>query len=122
MRRTAQVLAALGFLLALVPTGRAADDEAAKIIDKAIKAHFPKGVDKKNTGSRAKSKGTLHVGGLDLEFNQEVAVQAPKYKEVMELTVKDKKVTVTTVYDGKKGWIRADDIDVRPSPTRFWPS
>jgi hypothetical protein len=113
MRRTAQALAALSLLFLLAPASRAAEDEATAIIDKAIKAHFPKGVDKKNQGLRTKSKGTLHVMNLDLEFTQEVAVQAPnKFKEVMELTVKDNKVTVTSVYNGKEAWIRAGEMDV----------
>jgi hypothetical protein len=113
MRRTVQTLAAFGLLLAFVPTGRAADDETAKIIDKAVKAHFPKGVDTKNTGSRAKSKGTLHIMGMDLEFTQDVATQAPnKFKEVMELNVMNNKIVVTSVYNGKEAWIRSGDTDV----------
>src|SRR5713101_6250760 len=99
MRRTAPLLLAFGLLCVLGRTGWAADDEVAKIIDKAIKAHFPKGLDTKNPGIRSKSKGTLHIMGLDLEFNQEVAAVPPsKFKETMELTVMDKKVTVVTAY------------------------
>jgi hypothetical protein len=113
MRRTLPTLAVLGLLVAFVPAGRAADDEAAKIIDKAVKAHFPKGLDTKNTGLRTKSKGTLHVMGLDLDFTQEVAVQSPsKFKESMELTVMGNKVNVVTVYNGKEGWIRSGETDV----------
>jgi hypothetical protein len=113
MRRTIQTLAILGLLFGLLGIGRAAEDEAAAIIDKAIKAHFPKGVDTKNQGSRTKTKGTLHIMGVDLEYSQEVAMQGPdKFKETMELSVADKKVNVTSVYNGKEGWIRADDKDV----------
>src|SRR5205807_1752614 len=36
-----------------------------------------------------------------------------KFKEIMELTVTDKKVTVTSVYNGKEAWIRAGDMDVK---------
>jgi outer membrane lipoprotein-sorting protein len=113
MRQTARLLAALGLLLGLAAPGRAAD-EAAAIIDKAVKAHFPKGMDTKNQGLRTKSKGTLHIAGMDLAFTQDVAVQSPdKFKEVMELTVMDKAVTVTSVYNGKEAWIRAGDQDVK---------
>ncbi len=113
MRRTAQALAALGVLFLLVPTARAGEDEAAAIIDKAIKAHFPKGVDKKNTGLRTKSKGKLHVMGLDIDFTQEVAIQMPnKLKEAMDLNVMGNSVTVTSIYNGKEAWIRAGDKDV----------
>jgi hypothetical protein len=113
MRRTAQALAALGVLFLLVPAARAGEDEAAAIIDKAIKAHFPKGVDKKNTGLRTKGKGTLHVQGVDVDFTQEIAIQAPnKLKDVKDLTAMGKSVTVTSIYNGKEAWIRAGDMDV----------
>jgi outer membrane lipoprotein-sorting protein len=113
MRRAIQALAAFGLLSALAQPGWAAEDEAAKIIDKAVKAHFPKGLDVKNTGSQIKTKGKLHIMGLDLEFNQEVSIQAPdKFKEVMAMTVMGNNVVVTSVYNGKEAWIRAGDTDV----------
>jgi hypothetical protein len=114
MRRTALTLLALSLFLGLAQTARAAEDEAAAIVEKAIKAHFPKGLDTKNQGLRTKGKGTLHIMGMDLEFTQEVAVQTPsKFKEVMDLTVMNKTVTVTSVYNGKDAWIRAGDQDVK---------
>lgn len=114
MRRTLKALAVLGLLLGLSQTSTAADDDTAALVDKAIKAHFPKGLDTKNKGIRLKTKGTLHIGGMDLPFNQEVAIQLPnKLKEVMELTVNNKNVTVTSIYDGKDAWIRAGDQDVK---------
>ena len=67
MRQTARILVALCLLLGFAAPGRA-EDEAAAIIDKAVKAHFPKGLDTKNQGLRTKSKGTLHVAGMDLPF------------------------------------------------------
>ncbi len=113
MRRTAQILTTVTLLFALALVSQAGEGEAAAIIDKAIKAHFPKGADAKNLGVRTKSKGTLHILGMDLPYTQEVAVQMPnKFKEVMELTVMNMNVTVTTVFNGKEGWIRAGDKDV----------
>ena len=94
-------------------TGRAGEDDAAAIIKKTSKAHFPKGLDTKKEGVRTKTKGTLHVQGLKLDFTQEVSVHAPKFKEVMELDVMGKKIVVTSVYNGKTAWIRADDKDVK---------
>jgi hypothetical protein len=112
----AQTLAALGLFFGLALTGltaRADEDPARAIIYKAIKAHFPKGVDTKNKGVRTKAKGTLHVLGQDLEFTQDVAVQLPnKLKEVMEMTVMNMNITVTSVYNGKEAWIRAGEQDV----------
>jgi hypothetical protein len=114
MRRTAQFVAILGVHCMLVHLATAGEDQAAAIINKSIKAHFPNGLDTKNQGLRTKTKGTLHVAGLDLPFTQEVSVQAAsKFKEVMELTVMNKKVTVTTTFDGKNGKIVADDKEVK---------
>lgn len=113
MRRTGQVLAVLSLLLVLTLVGRAGDAEATAVINKAIKAHFPKGVDTKKEGVRTKTKGTLHVMGLNLDFTQELAVQKSMFKDVMELDVMGNKVVVTSVFNGKQGWIRAGDKDVK---------
>jgi hypothetical protein len=114
MYRRALTLLAIGLFLGLSATARAADDDAVTIVDKAIKAHFPKGLDTKNKGLRTKAKGTLHINGVDLEFTQEVAVQMPsKFKEVMQLTVMNNPVTLTSVYNGKEAWIRSANQDVK---------
>ncbi len=114
MRRTAQSLAVLGLLLLIGRPTLAADDEVGKIIDKAIKAHFPNGLDAKMTGLRSKSKGTLHIMGNDLTFNQEVAAQIPdKFKETMDLNVMGNNVPVVTVFNGKEGWILANGKEVK---------
>jgi hypothetical protein len=114
MRRTISIVVALGLLAVLGRASRAGDDPAAAIIEKAIKAHFPKGLDTKTKGVRTKTKGTLHIAGLALDFTQEVTIQVPnKFKETMDLTVMGKNVTVATVFDGKKGWILADGKDVK---------
>jgi hypothetical protein len=112
MRTVAHTMAAISLLLGLAVTGRSGDDQTAAIMNRVIKAHFPKGLDNKNKGVRTKNKGTLKVMGLELEFNQEVSAQAPKFKEVMELTVMNNTVKITTVYNGKEGWVRAGDKDL----------
>src|ERR1700722_15656914 len=112
MRRTGQFLAVFCLLFVLPLVGQAGEADATAIINKAIKAHFPKGVDTKNQGVRTKAKGTLHIMGLDLDFTQEVAVQKNMFKEVMELDVMGKKVLVTSVFNGAKAWIRTGDTDV----------
>lgn len=114
MRRTTQPLMVLGLLFGLALTGRAAEGEAEAVVDKALKAHFPKGLDTKNNALQTKSKGMLHVMGMDLSFTQDVSVQMPnKFKEVMELTVMNKNITVTSVFNGKDAWIRAGGQDVK---------
>jgi len=113
MRRMGQVLAVIALLFTLTLVGRAGEAEATAVINKAIKAHFPKGVDTKNQGVRTKTKGTLQVMGLKLDFTQEVAMQKSMFKDVMELDVMGKKIIFTSVFDGKQAWIRADDKDVK---------
>lgn len=112
MFRTLRILA-VGVILGILATSVQAGEDAAAIVKKAVKAHFPNGLDTKNNAVRTKSKGTLHIQGLKLEFTQEVAVHAPKFKEVMELDVMGKKQVVTSVYNGKDAWIRANDKDVK---------
>ncbi len=113
MRRFSQVLTAFGLLCGLSWVCQAADDEAAAIVNKAIKAHGLNAKDLKEFAYKGTNKGTLHIAGMDLEFNQEVAIQTPgKFKEVMDFTIMNIKVTVTTVFNGKEGWIKANDKDV----------
>jgi hypothetical protein len=116
MRRTVQVLAVCGLLLVPALVARAGGDETAAIINKAMKAHYPKGLPPKEYGVRIKSKGKLHIMGMDLDISQELAIQVPtKFKEVMVLDLQGKEVPVTTVFNGKQGWIKAGDKDVKLS-------
>jgi hypothetical protein len=114
MRRMAQSLTALSVFLLLALTSRGGENDAAAIVNKAIKAHFPKGLDTKNQGLRSKGEGTLHIMGMDLDFTQEVSVQAAsKFKEAMVLSIMGKDIAVTTVFNGKEGWIVANGKDVK---------
>ncbi len=107
------------FLVMVVFLGSAAtscaDDEALAIIDKAIAAHgLSKEALTKKPDVRVKNKGTLHVGGMDLEFTQEVTLHLPnKFKEVMEVNIMGKQVPVTTVFDGTKGWLKVGGMDIK---------
>lgn len=108
MRRLMLAAAVGGLLAVLALRGQAGGDEVQAIIDKAVKAHHPKGINSKNTAYQGKNKGTIHVMGLDLEFTQEISLQSPpgKFKEVMDMSVMGVQVKSTTVYDGKEGWIK----------------
>jgi hypothetical protein len=103
--------AACGILAALVLQSRAGGDEADAIIAKAIKAHLPKGIDDKKA-YEGKNKGTLSIQGLELEFTQNIWTHGGKFKEVMELTVMNTPVKTITVYNGKEGWIKVNDMDI----------
>jgi hypothetical protein len=96
----------LGLLLA--SSSARADDTPQAIIDRAIKAHG--GADKlnKERAAQSKNKGTLELGG-GLRFTNEVSLYAGKFKEAMELDVNGQKILVTTVFDGNKGWVKAND-------------
>ena len=108
MRRHMLAIVVFGGLLALAAPGRAGDEPAA-ILEKAAKAHSPKGKQEVMNGFRGKNKGTLHVMGLDLEFTQEITLQTTgKFKEVMDLSVNGVAVKSTTVFNGKEGWIKVN--------------
>jgi hypothetical protein len=112
MRRTMHVLSAFGLLFGLAWFSQAADDETGAIIDKAIKAHGFK-AENKELAYRGKNKGKLSVQGLELDVEMEIALQTPgKFKEVLRFTVMGQNVIVTTVFNGKEGWIKANDKDV----------
>jgi hypothetical protein len=113
MRRVVHTILALGLLFGLAFASSAADDEAGIIIDKAIKAHGFKSGPKKEFAYRGKNKGTLSVAGLNLEIEQEVAVQTPnKFKEVVRLSIMGQNIVVTTVFNGKEAWIKQNDKDI----------
>jgi len=106
LMRTLSVPAAiLGVLL--LATAAPAADETQAIIDKAIKAHG--GTEKlaKNRATQTKSKGTIEVAG-GITYTQETSIQSGKFRDVMQLSVAGTDVTLTTVFDGTKGWINAN--------------
>jgi hypothetical protein len=114
MRRMATGLITLGLVLGLTHAWGAQGDEVNSIIDKAIQAHGLKGKEDKSYGFRGKNKGVLHVGGMDLGFTQDVAVQTPdKFKESMDLDVNNMKITVVSVFDGKQGWMNAAGNEIK---------
>ncbi|MBM4068334.1 MAG: hypothetical protein FJ271_05245 [Planctomycetes bacterium] len=115
MRVSSAVVVLLGIVVVAAARGQA-DNEAQVILDKALKAHFPKGKTDKKHAYIGKNKGTIHAGGLKLDFTQQVWVQpSGKFKEVLDMTVMDKAVKVSTVFDGKKGWIKVNDMDITVS-------
>ncbi|HLW65184.1 MAG TPA: hypothetical protein VKS79_07695 [Gemmataceae bacterium] len=104
-------LAAVGLLFVPVQFSRA-DDDVATIVDKAIKAHGLEGK-QKTAGIRGRNKGMVHIGGMDLEFTQEAtAALKGKFKELLELEVMGQKVTITTVFNGKEGWLKVNDMAI----------
>lgn len=113
MRRVICMFASVGLLLGLACHARAGD-EALAIVEKAMKAHLGGQKEKKRLAYQGKNKGTLFIGGMELEFTQNMSIQSPdKFKEVMEMTVNNQRVLVTTVFNGKEGWVKANDMDIK---------
>jgi hypothetical protein len=82
-----------------------AQDDANKILDRAVQAHGGAAKLSQLKGQTSKARGKIEVQG-GLEFTQESAVQHPdKLKEVIHLSVNGMNVDVITVYNGKQGWL-----------------
>jgi hypothetical protein len=121
MRRFARcMLVASSCILGLALVSRAGGDrEADAIIAKAIKAHLGDNKSDAKRGYKGKSKGTLHILGMEFEFTQEITLEIPKrFKEVINMTIRGENavmgqnVIVKSVFDGKKAWIRVNDKDI----------
>jgi len=91
------------------PVWTQTQDEAKAIVGKAIKAM---GVDKEPEGSqglRIKSKGTVEIMGMSLNFSQSVTIRYPdQFKDAMELEINNMNIPINTVFDGKKGWVEVN--------------
>jgi len=112
MRKPLAFCLALGLALGLTQRVTAEDDAAA-VIAKAIKAHRGKAKEKGLKASEIKSKGKLELMG-GLEFTQTVKVQYPnKFKEVMELQINNQAYTQTVVFNGKEGWLNVNGMDIK---------
>ena len=106
-------LVAVGLLFGPIFLCRADDDPAA-IVDKAIKAHGLEGKENKTAAVRGRNKGTVHVGGMDLEFTQESTFQMSKgkFKELLDLEVMGQKLNIATVFNGKDGWVKINGMEI----------
>lgn len=95
---------AVALMLTMTPR-ESAGAEPREIIEKAVQAL---GGEEKLTKFKAgatRTKGTIEVMG-GLAFTQQISAQLPsQFKEAIELDVNGQKVTVTTVFDGAKGWL-----------------
>jgi hypothetical protein len=110
------LISALAVGLVLTGSVRAPAQDAKAILDKAVKVSG--GLERltKFRAVQTNVKGKLEAMG-GLEFTQEASMQEPdKIKAVVHLTVNGMQVTVTTVYNGKQGWINANGqtIDMPP--------
>ena len=94
------------YLVAVQPLS--AQDEAHAIIEKAIKAHG--GAEKLSQvkATQTKAKGTLEIMGMSVDITEEAMLQMPgQLKESLQLNINGMQISVTTGFNGKKGWISA---------------
>jgi hypothetical protein len=85
-----------------------ADDQAAvnSVVDKAIKASGGEGKLAKYKAAMWKGKGKINVGGVEIDFAVEAAVQPPKESRVKsEGEFSGTKFERLQVVNGDKGWI-----------------
>src|SRR5438132_1390950 len=84
-----------------------AEEEPRAILDKAIKAQGAADRIAKCKAFRMKSKGKLAIMG-DLPFTSELTVKVSgRMKEVTDIEINGQKTTITTAFNGTKGWIIA---------------
>jgi len=83
-----------------------AQEEVRPIIDKAIQAHGGEEKLAKVKAVRAKSKGTIHLGGARSAYMNVEAWQLPdRIKVVMEMENQGQRLRMIQVLNGDKGWL-----------------
>jgi hypothetical protein len=110
MRRTRFGLLSTVVLLGLAGTARAADDDVKAIVTRAIKAHGGEETLNKYKAAQSKNKGKITIAGVgEVDFTQELSLMQPdKLKDVMQLEIGGKTISVVTIANGDKLSIEAD--------------
>ena len=110
MRKLLGVSGLLVCFVCSAATPATAADDAAAVIEKAIKAAGGKKALKKYKGSPFKGTGTVTVMGMTLEYSNDVSVQMPdKFRVSINLTINGQDFTVIQVVNGKKAWTKLGD-------------
>jgi hypothetical protein len=103
--------AVVATLCLVVWTGRARSETAKEVVEKAIAAHGGADNLKKYSAAKTKTKGTISVMGLELEFDGESAYQFPdQMRNILKLDVMGVKVTVVQIYNAGKLKVTANDM------------
>jgi hypothetical protein len=112
MRATILSLLVLGLFLVATSSLKAQDDLRA-IIDKAIKAQGGEERINKHKAGTSKSKGTVDVQGMSIDFTEEAAFHLPnKVRSTQHLDINGKPFTVIVGFDGAKAWLNVNGNDV----------
>jgi hypothetical protein len=105
MRKLLFSLVAVSVALIAAPSIQAQDAKA--IIEKAVKAHGGEEKLAKQGATHIKTKGSVEVMGLTLNYTEESRVQPDRLKTNTQLNVMGMDIDVTVVYDGKNAWASA---------------
>ena len=101
----------LGLLLIVSSSLRAQDDLRA-VIDKAIKAQGGEERINKHKAGTSKSKGTVEVQGMTIDFTEEASFHLPnKVRSVQQLDIMGTPVKITIGFDGAKAWLNVNGKD-----------
>jgi hypothetical protein len=108
-----RIIATLILLAAAVPIA-SAQDAARSLLQRAIVAHG--GLEKLASAraDKVRLQGTLHVGGTEVPFTNEVTLQLPgQFKSIVRITEGERTTTLTHILDGERAAIT---LDGHPQP------
>jgi hypothetical protein len=108
------LLSFVGFTLLLVASSSLkAQDDLRAVIDKAIKATGGEEKINKHKAGTTKSKGTVEVMGMSVDFTEDAAFHLPnKVRSVQELNIAGTPVKIIIGFDGTKAWLNVNGQDV----------
>jgi hypothetical protein len=105
-----RTLFALAVPLALLAGPARAADDAAALIDKAIKARGGADAIAKEKAAQWHSKGVVHIMGMKIEYEADYSFQAPgQIRFDLNFEVMNQKINLTAATDGKVCWEKMGD-------------
>jgi hypothetical protein len=94
----------------LAPVFAQSDDGARALIERAIKAHGGGEALAKHPAGQSKTRGTVFLPMGEASFTQEASYHLPgRIKEVMEIESGGNKLSIISVYNGDKSWMKVRD-------------
>jgi len=113
MRKLLAPAAAVAVLLGLCCRAQAQDKEVKAVVEKAIKASGGEAALAKTNMAKAKAKGTVSIGNMQLPFTMDAATNVPTQSRMEILfDLGGMKIKAVEVYDNGKGW-SAQNGDVK---------
>jgi len=112
MRAMILSLVSFGLFLAGSSALQAQDDLRA-VIDKAIKAQGGEERINKHKAGTSKSKGTVDVQGMTIDFTEEASFHLPnKVRSAQQLDIMGNPVKIIVGFDGDKAWLNVNGKDI----------